>query len=275
MTARARTRAASPSGIRGIGQNAWLAFSARRLLAAVGLLSSAAAFYGVTTSAAFELDRLEINGTNQVVPEEVRSAALGAVGERPNLFRVRSADIGLAVRALPAVRDARIGIALPGRLVVTVIERSPIVTWETGTGRYFLDVEGRLFLVAPGDASGHPVVRDEREYSRTFELGGWLELVDLAVVRQLGALTPASLGSRTKALMLTVDDSEGWRLTTEPRSWEAIFGFYTSRSRRPDLIPAQVQCLRSLLASAEGKVERVYLGRPGERCGTYVLKESR
>jgi cell division septal protein FtsQ len=260
-----------------VARGAWLAISAKRLLGAVGLFASAAALYGVTSSAAFQLDRLEIAGTNKAAPDEVRRSVIAVIGEQPNLFRIRSADIRQAVRGLPAVRDVEVRIALPGRLVVQVLERSPILTWQTGTGRFLLDVEGRLFLTpsSAGDETALAVVRDSREFSRTFELGGWLEPVDLAVVRQLAAVTPEALASKARGFRVTVDDSEGWTLTTEPPSWRAVFGFYTSRSRRPDLIPAQVQCLRSLLVSAEGKVERVYLGRPGERCGTYVLRENR
>jgi hypothetical protein len=275
MTARGRSRGAAPSGIRGIGLAAWVAISAKRLLAAIGLLLAAAAFYGVTSSAAFELERLEIAGTNQAAPDDVRGAVFGVIGERANLFRIRSTEIRHAVRALPAVRDAEIRIGLPGTLSVNVVERSPIVAWETATARYLLDVEGRLFLDAPDDPGSVPVVHDAREYSKTFELGAWLEPVDLAVVRQLGALTPEIVGSRATAFTLSVDDTEGWTLRARPGSWKAVFGFYTSRSRRAELIPAQVQCLRSLLASAEARVQLVYLGRPGERCGTYVLKETR
>jgi cell division septal protein FtsQ len=257
--------------------SARFAVTARRLLAAVALLASAAAFYGATSSAAFELDRLEIDGATQAAPPDVRRAVEAVIGERPNLFRIRTAEIAQAVRGLPAVRDAEVRVTLPDRLVVSVRERVPILTLQTATNAFFVDAEGRLFLEDAGVQVGGslPVVRDGREFSRGFELGGWLESADLAAVRQLGALTPQALGSKATALELTVDDSQGWTLTAQPRSWRAIFGFYTSRSRRAELIPAQVQCLRALLATGESKIDRVYLGRPGERCGTYTSREHR
>jgi cell division septal protein FtsQ len=272
-----RLRAAGRGRPRVAEGNAGFAITARRLLAAVALLASATAFYGVTSSAAFELDRLEIAGASKAAPLDVRRAVEAVIGERPNLFRVRIAEIAQAVLTLPAVRAAEIHIALPDRLVVSVSERAPMLTWQTETGAFVVDVEGRLFLAASGNdaPAAFPLVRDAREFSRTFELGSWLGPADLAAVRQLGALTPQALGSKASALHLTVDDTQGWTLTAEPRSWRAIFGFYTSRSRRPDLIPAQVQCLRALLARGESKVDRVYLGRPGERCGTYAPSESR
>jgi cell division septal protein FtsQ len=252
------------------------AVTARRLLAAVTLLASAAAFYGVTSSSAFELERLEIGGASQAAPLDVRRAAEAAIGQRPNLFRVRAADIADAVSAVPAVRAARVDLALPDRIVVSVTERTPILTWQTASSAFLVDAEGRLFLAASPEQSRAdlPLVRDSREFAASLGLGEWLEPADLAAVRRLGGLTPRDLGSKASALQLTVDDTQGWMLTA-PRSWRAIFGFYTSRSRRAELIPAQVQCLRALLAGGEAKIDRVYLGRPGERCGTYTSREAR
>lgn len=253
------------------------AITAKRLLAAVTLLASAAAFYGATSSSAFELEQLDITGASQAAPPDVRHAVEAVIGERPNLFRVRTAAISEAVGALPAVRAAHVAVALPDRLVVRVIERVPILTWRTTSAAFLVDAEGRLFLAAPLDdpRPDLPVVRDSREFATAFQLGAWLEPSDLAAVRQLGALTPRDLGSKATSLQLALDDTQGWTLTAAPRSWRAVFGFYTSRSRRPELIPAQVQCLRALLATGEAKIERIYLGRPGERCGTYISRPTR
>jgi cell division septal protein FtsQ len=250
--------------------------TAARLLAAVGLLVSSAALYGVTSSAAFELDRLDVAGAAQAAPDDVRETVAKAIGERPNVFRIRTAIVAEALRDLPAVREAEVRVVLPDRLTVTVTERAAILVLETDAARFLVDAAGRLFLVQPSgeDAPNLLLVRDRREFARTFEIGAWLDGVDLAVLRQLGALTPAAIGSKARGLELTVDDSSGWVLAARPASWRAVFGFYTTRTRRPDLIPAQVQCLRALLASSEKLVATVYLGRPGDRCGTYLPKTS-
>jgi cell division septal protein FtsQ len=270
-------RAPTASGARSGVHAGGFAITAKRLLAAVTLLASAAAFYGATSSSAFELERLDVSGASQAAPPDVRHAVETVIGERPNLFRVRSADIAEAVSALPAVRAAHVTVALPDRLVVGVIERVPILTWRTESAAFLVDAEGRLFLTAPLDdpRPDLPVVRDSREFATAFELGSWLEPADLAAVRQLGALTPRDLGSKATSLQLTVDDTQGWTLAAAPRSWRAVFGFYTSRSRRAELIPAQVQCLRALLGTGETKIDRIFLGRPGERCGTYTSRPVR
>ena len=273
MTARARAASASRRRDVALPRRAFRV-SAVRLLAAVGLLGSAAALYGVGSSEAFQLDQLEVAGTTHAAPGAVRAAVQQAIGEHPNVFRIRTALIADALRELPEVRSAEIAVALPDRIRVRVIERLPILVLEGQTGRFLVDVEGRLFLAqpAPEDAQGLPVVRDRREVASSFLLGGWLDPVDLEVVRQLGALTPAVIGTKAQRLRLDVDDSEGWVLTAEPSSWRAVFGFYTSRTRPPELVPAQVQCLRALVATTEPQLTTVYLGRPGERCGTFKAR---
>jgi cell division septal protein FtsQ len=253
------------------GRASFFRITAARLLAAVGLLASAAALYGVTASAAFEVDRVEVTGTAIAAPDAVRETVATALGSRPNLFRIRSADVAAALGDVPAVRDARVTVVLPGTVRVAVTERSPIVAWHTEQARLLADVEGRLFMPQPLDATtpGVVTIRDRREAATSFALGSWLDPVDLAVVRQLGALSPKDVGSKARSLELTVNDSDGWVLTAQPKSWRAVFGFYTSRTRRPELVPAQVQCLRALIAASEKQVDTVYLGRPGERCGTF------
>ena len=245
--------------------------TAARLLAAFGLLASAAALYGVSSSPAFEVDRVEIAGAQNAAPANVRETVAAALGPRANLFRVRTSQVAAALREVPAVRFAEVSVALPGTVRVSVAERSPILAWHTGDAHLLADVEGRLYMLQPpGDATpGVVTVRDRRETATSLSVGSWLDPIDLAVVRQLGALTPKDLGTKARALEVTVDDNEGWVVAAQPASWRAVFGFYTSRTRRPELIPAQVQCLRALIATNEKEVQTVYLGRPGERCGTF------
>ncbi len=173
------------------------------------------------------------------------------------------------------MRHADVRVALPDRLLVTLSERAPILVWQTERQRFLVDVEGKLFVLQPasvGDVRA-PVVADRRSSGRALQVGATLDPTDLAVVRQLAALTPASVGSSAGRLSVTVDDREGYVLAPEPRLWRAVFGFYTPRMRKPDLVPGQLQCLKALLATGERQLRAVYLGRPGERCGAFTRKE--
>jgi hypothetical protein len=87
---------------------------------------------------------------------------------------------------------------------------------------------------------------------------------------QLGALTPAQIDSSATSLTLDINDDDGFVMTAAPAGWQAIFGQYTPNLRPTDLIPRQVQCLRSLLGADEKDVHTVYLAPLDERCGTYL-----
>jgi hypothetical protein len=78
------------------------------------------------------------------------------------------------------------------------------------------------------------------------------------------------LGSQAQDLRLRVDKADGFVLKSEDRGWRALFGHYTPTIQPPDIIPAQVQCLRWLLASEERKLEQVRLALSDEACGTFT-----
>ena len=101
-------------------------------------------------------------------------------------------------------------------------------------------------------------------------LGDRLDATDLAAVRLLAALTPELIGSTADHLSLSVDEASGYVLTGG--RWRAVFGPYTPDALSPSRIPAQVQCLRSLLGSREKQLAEVTLAvgsSATEACGTF------
>ena len=134
-----------------------------------------------------------------------------------------------------------------------------------------MDGEGTLFAPARslrstgGSAGWAPCTASSQERAglpsrmppRRAE-GTHLPAIDLAVMRQLLALTPELLGSRASALQLRVDEHDGYVLQSD-RGWQAIFGHYTPTLQPPEVVPRQVQCLTWLLASRERQLERVRL----------------
>jgi hypothetical protein len=112
-----------------------------------------------------------------------------------------------------------------------------------------------------------PRVVDTRSTSVSAD-GSRLSSIDLAVMRQLLALTPDDVGSPGSTLSLNVTDDSGYVLESDP--WQAIFGIYTPRLQGPEAVPRQVQCLRWLLADPDRNVSQVRLAVSGDLCGTYV-----
>jgi hypothetical protein len=120
-------------------------------------------------------------------------------------------------------------------------------------------------------SDGHlPVVEDSRLPAQPPAVGSYLPAIDVAVIRQLLALTPESLGSRASELRLRVDEYDGYVVSSD-RGWQAVFGHYTPTLQPPTVVARQVQCLRSLLAADERRLERVRLAVSDDGCGTFTL----
>ncbi|MGZ6313874.1 MAG: cell division protein FtsQ/DivIB [Candidatus Limnocylindrales bacterium] len=260
--------------------------AAERVGATVVLVTAVVVLAGLTTSGAFSLapDGLQLDGAHYTDSAAVRHA-LGLDGSgRVNLLTLPTASMEAALRALPAVDPARadgttIAVALPDRLVVTLQERQPIVTWQVEGTRFLVDVSGAVFarLAAAAPDPGLPVVDDQRGVSAGLVVGASLDPSDLAAARQLAALTPAFLGSTARSLAIAVTDQEGFTVDGRPGLWHAVFGVYTITLRPPTIIPVQAQCLASLLEAGlptvhEQSIDVIRLAPTDARCGTYTVR---
>jgi hypothetical protein len=250
-----------------------------RLLGATGLVAASAALYWATTDPAFAIDPATVPVTGaRYTPADAIDAALALPDRsRLNIFRIPTRDMEARLAALPAVRRAAVRATLPDRITVTLEERLPIMLWRQGEVEWLADVEGVLF--APADAANAsergtgatatdlPVFEERRDRGPLSQQDRLPDL-DLAVVRLLLAIGPDDVGSSEPALFAYADDSDGYVLEA-PGAWRAIFGHYTPTLRPPDIIPAQVQCLRALMADREGAVGEVRLALSDDRCGTF------
>jgi hypothetical protein len=244
--------------------------SVARAGAALALLASAGAIYGVAASSAFDYASLRVDGavfTDLAAAEEAVASARGE-----NLVRLATDPLEAALEALPTVDDASVGVQLPGTLVVTLRERVPILVWRVGARRYLADGAGDLFGRLgddpPAQAAALPVIDDRRASSAGLSVGTRLGSQDVDAATRLASLVPGDVGSAAKRLQVRVTDENGFVVRADPQNWIAIFGFYTPSLRTPDLIPGQVRLLRSLLTGREPLVERVVLA--SETDGTYV-----
>jgi len=92
-----------------------------------------------------------------------------------------------------------------------------------------------------------PVVIDRRAADAELGLGGIVDPVNLDAGYRLAGLSPADVGSRVSGLVVVLDDTHGFTLSSVPPGWVAEFGFYAPTVRKVDVIPSQVRDLRSLL----------------------------
>jgi hypothetical protein len=247
--------------------------SVTRVAAVVVLLATSVVLSQVLGASAFAVRGVDVQGARLTDPGEVAAALLE--GAPPNLFRY---DTALAVARLvrfPAIRTAAVRAVLRDRVIAIIDERVAVLVWRVGDERFLVDGDGLLFAreeQATGPA-GHedlPIVTDRRADSAGLAITSRIAPVDLRVARDLGALTPAMLGSGAAALAVSLDDQLGFVLATDPAAWSATFGLYGEVTRNPEIVPLQVQCLASLLADqGEAAVGSVTLSPEGQLCGTF------
>ena len=240
-----------------------------RAAALLGMLAAGFALTFVTGPTAFGLTRIDVPKLTWTDGALVRRAL--ALPDGGNVFQLDTEPLAAALRALPAIADARISVLLPdAAVVVSVQEREPVLAWQIGHTRYIADGDGVIFA-ALDDAAALPtgvaVVEDRR--GTTLEVGSSLDAVDLDVATRLGSLHPVDVGSAAHDLRVAVTTSDGFTLGV-PGGWTAVFGFYSPATRPADMIPAQVRLLRSLLVDREPTASRIILA--SETSGTVVLK---
>ena len=226
---------------------------------------------------------------------------LSGIDRSPNIFRVRTSELVSELQLLPEVDAASAKVTLPADVSVHLDEREPIFVWSDGEVAWLVDEEGMLFApgvaatssddaaaaasnddpeVAATDAPRQsgvtvasrmdlPVVEDGRLVDDPPTVGSFLPTSDQLIMRQLLAITPDLLGSRSTELQLRVDQHDGYVLHSD-RGWQAVFGHYTPSVQPPSAVSRQVQCLRWLLAAEERKLERVRLALSDSGCGTFT-----
>ena len=246
--------------------------STARAGAALALLLSAAAIYGVGASSAFDYTKVEVDGALYTNPAAVEAALASARGH--NLFQIATGPLEASLEGLPTVEHARIDLRLPGTLAVTIDERRPVLVWKVGEHRWLVDATGAIVAElddrAPPDARKLPVVDDLRMGSGGLAIGSHLDPVDVDAATRLASLHPADIASTAAGLAVSVTDENGFVLASTPPGWTAVFGYYTPSLRTTDLIPAQVRLLKSLLDGREANVDRVVLASGTD--GTYTPK---
>lgn len=242
-----------------------------RSAALLALLASGAAIYGVGAAPAFGFATLDLSGMRYTDEAAVRSRL--DIQPGTNLFGLATEPLEARLLELPTVTRASVSVELPATLSVEVAERSPILVWQIGERRHLVDRDGRLFAelgARPTDeARSLPVVDDRRATSTSLAVGMNVDPVDLDAATRLGSLRPTDVGSAARGLRVELTDDNGYVVRAEPSGWTAVFGFYTPSLRTPDMIPGQVQLLRSLLLE-EGERNVVRVTLASETDGTFT-----
>lgn len=236
----------------------------------LGMLACGFALTFVTGPTAFGLSRTDLPKLTWTSAQALHDAL--ALPSGGNVFRLDTAPLVAALRALPGVSDASVTVQLPDAVVaVHVEERVPVLAWQVGTTRYIADREGVIFATVGTDVklpAGVAVIEDDRPVpDQALAIGAHIDAVALDVATRLGSLTPDQVGSSASRLRVAITDADGWVVIAQG-AWTAVFGFYSPATRPTDMIPGQVRLLRSLVAGREAAVARIILA--SETDGTYL-----
>jgi cell division septal protein FtsQ len=246
--------------------------SAVRAGAALAMLVSAGAIYGVGASAAFGFKTLELDGDRYTIADDIRG--LVGVAGGANLFLVATDVIEARIAQLPTVAGVDVEVSLPATIRVALRDREPVMTWRVGERSFLVDGEGMLFAelgdTSTGESASLPAIVDLREESAGLDVGAALDPIDVDAATRLGSVRPDQIDSEARSLRVTVSDMHGYVVHADPEGWTAIFGFYTPSLRTPDLIPGQVNLLRALIKGREPTVDQVILASDTD--GTYVAR---
>jgi cell division septal protein FtsQ len=150
---RRTTKKQAPSGPKRRKRSAvrWLRWAA--LVASICLVVTA--YIAVANSAAFAVNRVEIEGVKRLSEEKVRAIVQKAAG--PQMFRVDLDAVRKALEAESYVKAASVVRVLPDTLRVRIEEREPeVVARLRGGGFGWVDAEGHMLegYIAP---SGSPL----------------------------------------------------------------------------------------------------------------------
>lgn len=236
------------------------------------MVAAAAAAYWMLTDSTFKLDAPNVSGDLRFVDaQQVVGATLPS--DHPNVLLLNTDSIREQLMSQPAIEDATVTVTLPSRLDVALTERTPVFGLVRGASAMLIDGNGvpmDLVDVSRAQQLSLPLVSDERSAPPTIYTGIAIDPIELGAILQIGAVSPALLDSQAQTFELSIRDDDGFVVTAEPQGWQAIFGQYTPNLRPTDIIPRQVQCLRSLVESSEADLKTVYLSPLDDRCGTYL-----
>lgn len=239
------------------------------------MIACAGAAYWMLTASAFRLDTPQLAANLRYTdPQAVLAAAGVGSGQHPNVVGLRTDSMARAIASFPAVSDVDVRVSLPNDVSISVAERVPVLELQRAGLTYLVDGDGLVLAqVDPARATALdlPTFDDRRtKFVDDISVGGSLDPIDLQSMLQIGAITPALIDSTASSLSLQINDDNGFVISAQPNGWQAIFGEYTPNLRPVDIIPRQVQCLRSLLGAGESTVQTVYLAPLDDGCGTFL-----
>ncbi len=203
----------------------------RRFLTMFSLIALAMVAVGFALfSPNFHVGQVTVEGTGN--PALIRTIQhMGMQGQ--NIFLIDITDFASRVDALPLVATANIQKAWPNSLTVSVVERRPVLLWQTQKATYSVDSHGIVIGLASETAGADHLmtVIDARSKGVTQRVqpGTQLSAVDIAFAQQVFAQLPRTTSISTFTLRYGAptdgqSSGSGSFVVVSPQGWIAYLG---------------------------------------------------
>ncbi len=207
-----------------------------RVICSMFFLFIAFVLIQLLTAPAFVTITPTVAGNKGLATSEILDAVRGAQGR--NIFTVDSGQLLASVLRLPGVKDARVRLELPNRVIIEIMDQEPQVIWEARGARYLVDAQGEAIKPATG-AGRFLLITDPDPKADSLAAGKRVDKRAIATVQQLEKLIAGQVKSYEWAanVGVSVVMNDGWR---------AIIGW-------DDDLQAKVDVMK---AAAKSAVER-------------------
>ena len=114
--------------------------------------------YGFLFSGDFLVGSVVVRGASIGDPAQVVMTA-DAIGEP--IFTIDASQSAERVAALPYVESVSVSTRFPDEVVISVVERTPVVLWQVGSRVFLIDARGNVLAEQPRDGLPGVIVEGE------------------------------------------------------------------------------------------------------------------
>ena len=179
------------------------------------------------SSSNFQIHQIDIMGTqNTRLVSDIQQ--MGIQGQ--NIFLLDAGDLTTRIEALPMVDSVNVSKQLPNLVVINVVERTPVILWQTQHGTFSVDNKG--VVIAPAsDTSGADrlvtVMDVSKGVAQQIHPGTLLNAADIAFATQLNTGLQHVSGVSPFTLRYDVIPSQGGHgsfIVVSSNGWLAYLG---------------------------------------------------
>lgn len=172
------------------------------------------------TSNAFRVEQVNVVGTHDgKLTDSIQQ--MGMQGQ--NIFLLDVPAMTARIATNPLVESATLSRQLPNQLTVSIVERTPVLLWQTAQGSYSVDKYGVVVASANAGTSHLLTVMDMRKpvKGQTVQAGTHLDSATVAFAQTIFDRLPAVTGITNFTLRY---ESNGSYTVIGPNGWLAYLG---------------------------------------------------